>query len=415
MQQATFGRRGVKPQPGWGAAPPAVAAPRPVERHQEAVEATLSWADVAGVGAEAAAPERTFASGVLPVGTLGIAVLMALLFWVELTAQLSPGAPLAPGYRTLVAVGGVNGRLALQDGQLWRVLTAPWLHASLSHLLGNAVVLVLIGRRLERLVGTAWFLAIYLVSGVGGAVASAVLNPGGPVSVGASGAIMGLIASAFVLSFHVQAEDMKGRLKMLAVRFMIPALIPTHAGVDYRCHLGGALAGAALGFVLQVIWPEDRARPVREREAGYAAAGLCALTAVGFLLTAAFYGGYARREAGLIPDALLLKAPADAATATDLQQRFPRDPRGYLYTGLAELKAGDAAGAEAALRTGLAQEDALANDMPPATTPMLQAALAASLQAQGRGEEARAAAAPVCAGAALALRAQAARAGLCAR
>ena len=126
-----------------------------------------------------------------------------------------------------MALGGVSNRLVFQQGQIWRLFTAPWLHGNLAHLIGNSVVLVIVGMRLERLVRAPWFLAIYLASGVGGSLFSAVLNPGGPVSVGASGAIMGLLGASLVLSFHAAAKGRRARLRWVSLRLLIPALLPT--------------------------------------------------------------------------------------------------------------------------------------------------------------------------------------------
>ena len=444
MQQATsFGRRGVSP-----AAPPATARPRPAP--QPAVSAPepaapgLSWAEVTGRPATDPAP---FAAGVefygAPVVTTLLTLALAVLYWVEQAAALSPGLAGAPGYRTLVAMGGVSSKLVFQQGQVWRLFTAPWLHASLGHLIGNSVVLVIAGMRLERLVRAPWFLAIYLASAVGGSLFSAILNPGGPVSVGASGAIMGLLGASLVLSFHAAAEGRRGRLRLLAIRLLIPALLPTSGAVDYSCHLGGVLTGAVMGLVLNAAWPRSEPKPPSVRPAQLIAGALAALTALSVLLTASQYAAYARREPGLIPDSLIPRKTADAAQAADLLSRFPRDPRAYLYQATADLQASPAAGAtgagatgagtdgggiggasadgapvaaEQALRAGLAQTDVLDHDMPPATRDALSATLAGVLADEGRLDEARTAAAPVCAEGSLrmrAVRAKLAQAKLC--
>ena len=469
MQQATsFGRRGVGPAPSARTAPPQAASPqaappRPAQPQaapappQAAVYAAdpavpgLSWAEVTGRPAAAPAP---FAGGIefygAPVVTTLLTLALALLYWVEQAAALSPGVAGAPGYRTLTALGGVSSRLVFQDGQVWRLFTAPWLHASLGHLVGNSVVLVIAGMRLERLVRAPWLLAIYLASAVGGSLFSAILNPGGPVSVGASGAIMGLLGASLVLSFHAAAEGRRGRLRLLAIRLLIPALLPTSGAVDYSCHLGGVLTGAMMGLVLNAAWPRSEPKPPSVREAQWIAGALAALTALSVLLTASQYGAFARREPGLIPDALIPRKTADAAEAADLLSRFPRDPRAYLYQATADLQASPAAGAtsagatgaatgagatgaatgagatgagtdgggtggasadgahvaaEQALRTGLAQTDVLDHDMPPQTRDALAATLAGVLADEGRLDEARTAAAPVCAEGSLRMRA----------
>ena len=125
-------------------------------------------------------------------------------------------------------------------------------------------------------------------------------------------------------------------------------------------------------------------------------AAIAALSLISALLTASLYDGYARREAGLIPDALVPRHTADEPAAAELATRFPRDPRSYLYQAAALQKAADPSGAEQALRTGLAQTDALDNNMPPATRTALTAALAEVLATEGRTDEAQKLAVPIC-------------------
>ena len=142
------------------------------------------------------------------------------------------------------------------------MLTAAWLHASPSHLIGNGLILLLTGLWLERLLGRAWFTAVYAVSAVGGSAASVLMNPSGPVSVGASGAIMGLLGAAFVCSFHVAAHENKGKMRFWTLRLMVPALIPSSGHIDYSGHFGGVLAGVAIGYVLQFVCPRPRTGPI---------------------------------------------------------------------------------------------------------------------------------------------------------
>jgi membrane associated rhomboid family serine protease len=152
-QPVTFGRRGLGGAAQRTAPPPSV---RPVRE-------TLSPA--------AAPPDRHATAGVLPrvpFATAALLVALALVFALEQSASLEAPRALSPGYRSLIALGGVNARLVYHDGQAWRLLTAAWLHASPSHLIGNGLILLLTGLWLEGLLGRAWFTAVYAVSAVGG-------------------------------------------------------------------------------------------------------------------------------------------------------------------------------------------------------------------------------------------------------
>jgi rhomboid protease GluP len=334
----------------------------------------------------------------IPLVTLGLIALLAVVFCLEQMSALSPQPGLTLGYRSLMALGGANGRLVFHDGQVWRLFTAPMLHASLAHIAGNSLVLLLVGWRLERLIGRAWVAAIFFVSAVGGSLGSVCLNADGPVSVGASGAIMGLLAAAFVCSFHMAAYETRNKLRFLSLRCLIPALIPTSGLIDYSCHFGGAVAGAALGFVLQVVWPETQDRPLFGKAASLVAGVGALLCLAAFVPVALTYSHFAAREDGLIPDAELPHNPAEIeARAAGLSVRYPRDPRGHFYMALGDLKTQDAAGAESELRAALAQGDVLDNDMPPSLRYAIAGTLAATLHDEGRDDEARTLAAPVCA------------------
>ncbi len=88
----------------------------------------------------------------------------------------APGAPASPSLATLVALGG-SSRALVQAGQWHRLLSAPLLHGSATHLLGNAAALVMAGWTLERLVGRAWMGCIFAIGALGGSLASLALSP----------------------------------------------------------------------------------------------------------------------------------------------------------------------------------------------------------------------------------------------
>src|SRR5262249_59599907 len=109
-----------------------------------------------------------------------------------------------------------------------------------------------VGRRLEPMIGRGWFLLIFVVSAIGGVAGSLYGNPSFISSVGASGAITGLLGALFVMSFNPYADvDQQRKMRKTALRFGVPALLPlawgASGGVDYFGHAGGALAGAPIG------------------------------------------------------------------------------------------------------------------------------------------------------------------------
>jgi rhomboid protease GluP len=150
----------------------------------------------------------------------------------------------------LLRLGG-NAPLLVVRGQLYRLCTANLLHVGLLHLAMNALALFWVGTRLERLLGSAFVLAIFLSASIGGALLSALGSPA-LVSVGASTGIFGLIAALAVVSRHF-AADLSDSLRLAE-----SAWLSFFAGsvfqlfdpqVDWRGHLGGLVTGAALAYV----------------------------------------------------------------------------------------------------------------------------------------------------------------------
>lgn len=144
--------------------------------------------------------------------------------------------------------------IALQD-EWGRLITAAFLHGGLLHLAFNMYVLYLLGPALERALGHIRFAAVYLVAALGGSVASYVFSPANTLSVGASGAIFGLMA-AFLVVGNRYRNDVSQIAVLLAVNVGIGFIVP---GIDWRAHLGGAVAGAAVAAVLAYAPRQNRA------------------------------------------------------------------------------------------------------------------------------------------------------------
>ena len=108
--------------------------------------------------------------------TFGLIVVLGLIYWAELIFAVQPDGSFAPGLRSLAAFGGLNGSLVFQSGEWWRIFTAPLLHGNLSHILGNALALLFAGWILERVIGHAWFAALFVLGALGGASGSLVMN-----------------------------------------------------------------------------------------------------------------------------------------------------------------------------------------------------------------------------------------------
>ncbi|HSP37443.1 MAG TPA: rhomboid family intramembrane serine protease [Frankiaceae bacterium] len=127
----------------------------------------------------------------------------------------------------------------------YRLLTAVFLHASLVHIGLNMLVLVLIGRQLEQVLGWARYLAGYVVSGVGGSVLFYLLGNSTTYGLGASGAIFGLFSTFYLVARRLQA-DASSILATIGLNLVLTVLIP---GISLWAHLGGLVTGAVIGLV----------------------------------------------------------------------------------------------------------------------------------------------------------------------
>jgi membrane associated rhomboid family serine protease len=380
MATKTFGRRTAVPrgpartlQPaGVVAAPVAIAAPAEPSAFDEIFRDNPLLAD-------------------LPYLTVGLIALLLLIFWIETRFAFDIGKGGNLSVQSLIAFGAVSRDLVIGSGQWWRIGLAPLLHASLSHIIGNSVALFFVGLRLEPTIGRGWFVLIFVASALGGVVGSLSGNLPGLPSVGASGAITGLVAALFVMSFNPYAdEDHQQRMRKTALRFGVPALLPLAFGasghVDYFAHAGGAIAGGALGMVICAVWA-DSPRPRFARLAGMMAlAGLAGSLACSAFATT-HYSAYAAKARDYIPAAEMpATLDAGAKRSADLLARFPNDPRAHLLRGYALGQAQQLSAAESELRQTLAL--ASADAAGGAVRDQAQVMLALILLEQGRRSEA---------------------------
>jgi membrane associated rhomboid family serine protease len=134
---------------------------------------------------------------------------------------------------------------AIAQGEWWRLLTSTLLHGSILHLLFNMYALYWLGPQLERSLGHVRFAALYILSALGGSVASYWFSDLRTVSVGASGAIFGLITATIVIGRETRT-DVSQLVVLLGLNVVIGFLQP---GIDWRAHYGGAITGAAIAFI----------------------------------------------------------------------------------------------------------------------------------------------------------------------
>lgn len=130
-------------------------------------------------------------------------------------------------------------------GEWWRLITAAFLHAGLLHLGSNMLALWTIGKPIEQMLGRNRFLGLYLLSALGGSVASYTFSSVMTQSVGASGAIFGLL-TAFIVVGRRAGYDVTNAIFLLVLNIAI-GFSP---GIDWHAHFGGGVVGAAACYLM---------------------------------------------------------------------------------------------------------------------------------------------------------------------
>jgi rhomboid protease GluP len=202
------------------------------------------------------------------------AMLVANFLMFGVTWVLTAQAREAGGLRTLFGMSGAASYqlgaslpflFLLQEHQWWRLVTAMFLHGGLIHIGFNMMNLMQFGPALEELYGSARYLFLYVVTGALGFLASALM---GHFSVGASGALLGLIGAMLAVTSKRGGSfmrELRSRLiTSVAILFMIGFW--GGLGIDNSAHIGGF----AVGFVIGKIYDDRQPMNAREKQKAYA-------------------------------------------------------------------------------------------------------------------------------------------------
>lgn len=199
--------------------------------------------------------------------------------------------PLTPSTRELLAWGANYLPATLQ--QPWRLLSATVLHGGALHLGMNMWALWSVGGLAERFYGNKQFLIIYFFAGLFGSLASLFFSARAGVSVGASGAIFGVVGAILAALFTKH-----GKMPSEIVRALRASMLPfvafslfmgfTSSHIDNAAHLGGGIAGFAFGAIMaeKFDWEEYRRQAIPRALAAVAAASALAAV-IWFLVPAA--------------------------------------------------------------------------------------------------------------------------------
>ncbi|XP_020595362.1 RHOMBOID-like protein 1 [Phalaenopsis equestris] len=170
-------------------------------------------------------------------------------------------------------MGALDVNKVVHGHQGWRLVTCAWLHAGVVHILANMLSLLFIGIRLEQEFGFPRIGLLYIISGLGGSLLSALFIQSS-ISVGASGALFGLLGgmlSELITNWSIYANKLAALLTLVFI-IVINLAVGVLPHVDNFAHIGGFISGFLLGFVLlirpQFGWISQQNQPPSEQHIG---------------------------------------------------------------------------------------------------------------------------------------------------
>ena len=191
----------------------------------------------------------------LPVMTTGLIVINVLVFLaMEILGDTQ-------STQFLYEHGGMYWPSVLEQGQWYRLVTHMFLHAGGEHLLNNMFMLGILGYQIEKNYGSIRYILTYFVSGIGGAVLSALFEMQmgeAAVCIGASGAVFGIFGAMLVMIFKNRRQMGEVSAPRLLILFVLMVFGNMEEGVDWMAHLGGTLLGVVMAFIL--YRPQSRVR-----------------------------------------------------------------------------------------------------------------------------------------------------------
>ena len=169
----------------------------------------------------------------------------------------------ADGSRCLTWAPGVA------DGAYWQLLTSAFTHVEIWHIGFNLLALYIIGPQLETILGRARYLTLYLLSALAGSATVYWLAPERSLTLGASGAVFGLMAALLIVAVRVRG-DVQGLLTLVAINVVITVLGSSF--ISWQGHLGGFVGGLLVSAVL--VYSPRRGRT------GWQVAGITLISAL---------------------------------------------------------------------------------------------------------------------------------------
>lgn len=147
-----------------------------------------------------------------------------------------------------IYIAGMGINYLISNGEWWRLFTPMFLHAGIMHLLFNMFSLFLFGPELEKIAGKARFLTIYLLAGIFGNIATFFLRGPEYASVGASGAIFGILGAFGALVYYT--KHILPQLRQIIVPIIVISVIMTYLqpNINTTAHIVGLIVGFLIGL-----------------------------------------------------------------------------------------------------------------------------------------------------------------------
>ncbi|MGH3499268.1 MAG: rhomboid family intramembrane serine protease [Nocardioidaceae bacterium] len=206
-------------------------------------------------GAKTVRSPRTVAGGLVPqrVGRVTqVLIGLNVVIFLAIQVQGSAAGGLADQLAMLTSnafqngPGGVHLLTGVDGGAYWRLLTAAFVHEQFLHIALNMYFLLIVGPIVERLLGTARFIALYLTCAVASSVMVLYFSAPNGLTVGASGALFGLMGALLVI-VHRHGGNASQILMLLGLNLVFTFVFP---GISWQGHIGGLVAGLLLGGCL---------------------------------------------------------------------------------------------------------------------------------------------------------------------
>ena len=173
-------------------------------------------------------------------------------------------------HRVLEGFGAQVNYLIIHERQYWRLITCIFLHIGLLHLVFNNYALWIVGQEIERIYGSARFFLLYLMSGIGGSLASLFYQPDADpdaLSAGASGSIFGLVGVLVTFAFRyrkeipdlIRRDILRSAVPSILINLVITFTLPF---IDKAAHIGGLASGMLLALIVPFKKTSERSTPI---------------------------------------------------------------------------------------------------------------------------------------------------------